>query len=118
MTALEEIDLVMAAHHAHPSEPAVISPLSETAGMDFPGVLIVADSIDLYGRERPGAPDDAFAVFSTDNVSRTLGRVLELRRRQDRQTVAMAARVDEGEVRRSLADDLSASIHLKFEGEA
>lgn len=117
MTALEEINLLMAAHHAHASEPAVISPLSEVVGMDFPGVLVVADSIDLFHRDMPGAPDDAMVSVATGNISATLGRIVESRRREDRQTVAMAARVEDGDARRALARDLSAGVHLKYEGE-
>jgi len=115
MTTLEEINLVVMAHDCVASEPTVISPLSVPSGMAFPGVAVIATSIDVFNAEPPGAPTDALVCFATGNVSALLGEILEERRRQQRQMVAMAVRVDDPGVRRALGEDLAARIHMNMQ---
>jgi hypothetical protein len=117
MTALEDINALVLAHRFHASEPTVISPLAQPLDMDFPGVVVVGDSIDVFNEEPPGAPTDALVCYSTGNVSSVLGRIVENRRREGKPTIAMVAQVDEAQARRALAEDLAARIHMKYQSE-
>jgi hypothetical protein len=112
--AFEEINALVQAHRLHATEPTLVSPLSQSLDMAFPGVVVVGDSVDVFNREPPGAPMDALACHSVKNVSAFVNDILATRRPTGEQTVVMVVRADNAQLRRTLAEDLAARVHLKY----
>ena len=114
MNALEHLNRIAMAHDQHPDAPVRITASVPLSDYDYPGVMVIGDSLDAFDEDLAGAPNGALVCYGADRVSAVLRAELVKRDGEGRQTGVVVIPVKEPGVRRALGKDVAALLHIQY----